>query len=98
MEKKIAHYPLPAVQALVRKGLVRATRTALEDAASLGFSFQGMIEVVENLVVNDFYKSMTSRHDNTLWQDVYRYPALDLYIYLKIQILENVVIVSFKEL
>lgn len=93
MEKKIAHYPLFAVQALVRKGLVRATRTA-----SLGFSFQDMIEVVENLVVNDFYKSMTSRHDNTLWQDVYRYPALDLDIYLKIQILENVVIVSFKEL
>jgi motility quorum-sensing regulator/GCU-specific mRNA interferase toxin len=41
---------------------------------------------------------MTSHYDNTIWQDVYRYPAEEGDIYLKIQIVGDVVIVSFKEL
>lgn len=98
MEKKTAHYPLADVQALVEKGNVRATKTALESAAELGFSFDDMKEVLRNLEVGDLHKSMTSHHDQTIWQDVYNYPAEDEDIYLKIQIVGDVVIVSFKEL
>jgi motility quorum-sensing regulator / GCU-specific mRNA interferase toxin len=98
MEKKIAHYPLSDVKALVQKGSVQATRSALEGAALLGFSFNDMKEVVKNLEVGDLYKSMTSYHDNSIWQDVYHYPAEEGDIYLKLQIVGNVVIVSFKEL
>jgi len=98
MEKKVAHYPLPQVQALVTKGLVRATRTALQDALAIGFSMKTMKDVILNLESKDFYKSMTCYHNNELWQDVYRYPAEDIDIYLKIQIVENLVIISFKEL
>jgi motility quorum-sensing regulator/GCU-specific mRNA interferase toxin len=98
MEKKIAHYPLPDVRALVEKGSVRATKTALEGAAAIGFSFKDMVEVIKNLEVGDLDKSMTTHHDSTIWQDVYHYPAEEKDIYLKIQIVGDVVIVSFKEL
>lgn len=98
MEKKTAHYCLADVQALVKKGFVRATGTALKDAAELGFNFTDMKTVVENLEVNDLHKSMTSYGDNRVWQDVYRYPAEYEDIYLKIQVVGDVVIISFKEL
>jgi len=98
MEKKTAHYLLVDVQALVEKGSVRATRTALEGAAALGFCFDDMKTVMKNLEVGDLHKSMTSHQDPTIWQDVYHYPAEEGDIYLKIQIVGDVVIVSFKEL
>ncbi len=98
MEKQIAHYPLSQVKTLVSSGLVRATKTALKGAIAIGFTFEDMKEVILNLESKDFYKSMTSNHDNSIWQDVYRYPAMDLDIYLKVQILKNVVVISFKEL
>lgn len=98
MEKKTAHYRLADVKSLVQKNCVRATGTALKDAADLGFSFDDMKYVIQNLEAADLHKSMTSHDDHTLWQDVYRYPAKEEDIYLKIQIIEDLVIVSFKEL
>ena len=98
VEKKTAHYPLTDIKALVRAGRVYATRAALEGAAALGFTFDDMKHVVENLEVSDLHKSMTSQHDAAIWQDVYRYPAEEVDIYLKLQIVGDVVIVSFKEL
>lgn len=98
MEKRVAHYSLVRVQAMVVANAVRITRTALEGAASMGYSFDDVIEVLKNLQSGDLLKSMTSHHDHTVWQDVYRYPAEDVDIYLKIQIVRDVVVVSFKEL
>lgn len=98
MEKKIAHYPLADVRSLVEKGFVRVTRTALMNADSLGFGFYDIIEIVRNLEAGDLYKSMTSHHDQTIWQDVYHFPEEELDIYLKIQIDGDLVVVSFKEL
>lgn len=98
MEKKSAHYLLTNVQELVRNGAVKATKTALSGAAALGFNFDDMKAVIENLEPGDFYKSMTSHGDHTVWQDVYHYPAEVEDIYLKLQIVGDVVIVSFKEL
>lgn len=99
MEKKTAHYPLVEVQSLVKEGRVRATRTALEGAASLGFSFNAMKEVILNLEPGDLYKSMTSNDDHTIWHDVYHFPGEDAGdIYLKLLVVHGVLIVSFKEL
>lgn len=97
MEKRIAHYPLTDVKALIEKGAVLATKTALKDAAELGYSFDDMKNAIEDLEAGDLHKSMTSHHDHTIWQDVYRFPAEKLDIYLKLQIVGDVVIVSFKE-
>ena len=97
MDKKKAHYPLIQVKALVSAGSVAATKSALQSAAELGFSFSDMKEVVCALKVTDLVKSMTSRHDHSIWQDVYRFPSEEIDIYLKIQIVKQVVIISFKE-
>jgi hypothetical protein len=39
---------------------------------ALGFDFAEMLAVVTGLQPSDFYKSMTTHADLTIWQDVYR--------------------------
>lgn len=58
----------------------------------------GMLAVIMELKHTDFYKSMTTYADHTLWQDAYRpnTPAGD--VYLKLTVIDEVLIVSFKEL
>ena len=46
----------------------------------------------------DFYKSMTTHADYTVWQDVYRPNTHAGDIYLKLTVIDDVLIVSFKEL
>ncbi|MBP2168732.1 motility quorum-sensing regulator/GCU-specific mRNA interferase toxin [Erwinia toletana] len=97
MEKKTPHTRLHVVQALVAAGKVKATHTALLGADDLGLNFKDMCDVIAGLKISDFYKSMTSYKDHTIWQDVYR-PRLSCgNVYLKLTISHGVVIVSFKE-
>lgn len=98
-EKKTAHYPLVQVKELVEEGKILSTRKALETAASLEYTLEDMVNVILDLEVTDFYKSMTTHVDHTIWQDVYHFPAKgDLDIYIKLTVTDNVLIVSFKEL
>jgi len=46
----------------------------------------------------DFYKSMTTYADYTVWQDVYRPHTRSGDLYLKLTVIDDVLIVSFKEL
>ncbi|KVZ08643.1 hypothetical protein WT92_33040 [Burkholderia stagnalis] len=46
----------------------------------------------------DFYKSMTTYADHTIWQDVYRPRTVYGSVYLKPIVIDDVLIVSFKEL
>jgi motility quorum-sensing regulator/GCU-specific mRNA interferase toxin len=64
----------------------------------LGFSYSEILAVVLALRAADFYKSMTTYADHTIWQDVYRprTPVGD--VYLKLTVIDDVLIVSFKEL
>lgn len=98
MEKRKPHCPLPVVKALVAAGKVRTTHSARVGATELGFDLAGMLAVVAELKPTDFYKSMTTDADHTIWQDVYRpyTPASD--VYLKLTVIDDVLIVSFKEL
>lgn len=98
MEKRIPHCKLGVIKALVAAGQVRTTQTARAGATELGLSFADMLEVVAALTLSDFYKSMTTHADHTVWQDAYRprTPAGDLYI--KLTVIDDVLIVSFKEL
>ncbi len=99
MEKKTAHYLLTDVKALVEQNRVLATKSALAGAAGLNIDFEGMKDVIKNLETADLYKSMTSNNDHAVWQDVYHFPSeVAGYIYLKLSVIENVLIVSFKEL
>ncbi len=77
---------------------MRPSLSALAGAAALGFDFEGMVGVVMALLPADFYKSMTTRTDHRVWQDVYRPTSPAGEIYLKLTIIDDVLIVSFKEL
>ncbi len=98
MEKRTPHCKLTVVRALVEAGKVRTTQTARLGALALGFSFSDMLEVVLALKPSDFYKSMTTYADHTIWQDVYRPKTRAGDVYLKLTVIDDVLIVSFKEL
>jgi motility quorum-sensing regulator/GCU-specific mRNA interferase toxin len=98
MEKLTRHCKLSVVKALVEAGKARATVTALTGSAALGLDFAGMVGVVMALTPQDFHKSMTTHADHRIWQDVYR-PVTEVgEIYLKLTVIDDVLIVSFKEL
>lgn len=98
MEKGIPHCRLAVIRAMVGAGKVRSTGSALAGAAALGFDFEGMLAVVETLTSDDFYKSMTTHADHRVWQDVYRPRTSAGEVYLKLTVIDDVLIVSFKEL
>jgi motility quorum-sensing regulator / GCU-specific mRNA interferase toxin len=98
MEKPRPHCKLTVVKALVVAGKVRATHSARLGASALGMEFSDVLAVVMALTPADFYKSMTTHSDHTVWQDVYR-PSTDAGdVYLKLTVMDDVLIVSFKEL
>lgn len=100
MEKDTPHCKLPRVKALIRAGKVRATATAYNGARDLDINdLAGMCEIVLGLTSFDFYKSMTTYADHHIWQDVYHAKAPGGQgIYLKLTVIDDVLIVSFKEL
>jgi len=57
-----------------------------------------MLKVILGLTAADFYKSMTTHTDHRVWQDVYRSKTLVGDVYLKLTVIDDVLVVSFKEL
>lgn len=98
MEKGSPHHKLSIVKALIEAGKVRATMSALTSGAALGFDFEGIVSVIMALAQTDFYKSMTTHADHRVWQDVYRPTTHAGEVYLKLTVVDDVLIVSFKEL
>lgn len=98
MEKRKPHCDLSVVKALIAQGKIRSTLSALSGGAVLGVDFEGMIAIVKSLTPKDFYKSMTTHADHRLWQDVYRPKTLVGELYVKLMVIDDVLIVSFKEL
>ncbi len=98
MEKSTPHCRLATVKTLIQAGKARATVSALVGGAALGFDFQGIIGVVMALTTADFYKSMTTHADHRVWQDVYRPTTPAGEVYLKLTVIDDLLIVAFKEL
>ena len=100
MEKSTPHNKLHVVKALIKAGQVRATASAFNGARELGINdLDGMCCVVLALTSADFYKSMTTHADHRIWQDVYRTKTAGRdEVYLKLTVIDDVLIVSFKEL
>ena len=97
MEKSTPHCRLQVVKGLIEAGKVRATMSALVGGAALGFDFDGIVEVVMALAPADFHKSMTTHADHRIWQDVYRPLTAAGRVYLKLTVIDDVLVVSFKE-
>ena len=98
MEKSIPHCKLALVKTLAEAGKVRVTHAARLGATALGLDLSDMLAVVMALTPTDFYKSMTTHADHTVWQDVYRPSTHAGDVYLKLTVMDDVLIVSFKEL
>ncbi len=98
MQKRTPHCDLSIVRELIRQGKVRATLVATRSAEKLGLDALGMVAIVLTLTPDDFYKSMTTYIDDEVWQDVYRPKTQVGDVYLKLTVVNDVLIVSFKEL
>ncbi len=98
MEKSTPHCQLSVIKSMITAGKVRTTLSALAGGEALGFSFNEMVGVVMALTAKDFYKSMTTHADHKIWQDVYRPNTTSGEVYLKLTVINDVLIVSFKEL
>jgi motility quorum-sensing regulator / GCU-specific mRNA interferase toxin len=98
MEKSTPHCKLSIVKAMIEANKVRSTMSALAGGAALGFDFAGIIGVIKALTSADFHKSMTTHADHRIWQDVYRPITSAGEVYLKLTVIDDVLIVSFKEL
>jgi motility quorum-sensing regulator/GCU-specific mRNA interferase toxin len=97
-EKRTPHCKLPIIKSLIEAGRVKSTFSALAGGAALGFDFDGMVGIVMALTPADFHKSMTTHADHRVWQDVYRPDTATGEVYLKLTVVDDVLIVSFKEL
>ncbi len=72
MEKRTPHYQLAIIQEVIaHNGIAAFTRTARLNGYEMGLTDADMVAVVCLLRRENFYKSMTSFADHTLWQDVY---------------------------
>ena len=98
MEKSTPHCKLSVVKTLLETGRFQVTRTARMGASALGFDYPGMLAVVAALQSSDFHKSMTTHADHTVWQDVYHVATPLGDVYLKLTVVDDLLIVSFKEL
>ena len=98
MEKRTPHCKLLVVKAMIQAGKVRTTLSALAGGAALGFDVVEIVGVAMALTAKDFVKSMTTHADHKVWQDVYRPVTKAGDVYLKLTVVEDVLIVSFKEL
>ena len=74
------------------------TQGAVIGGRQLGFNEDGIVATVLALTPADFYKSMTTHADHRIWQDVYRAETANGEVYLKLTVIDDVLIVSFKEL
>lgn len=100
MEKGTPHCKWPIVKSLIEAGQVRATASAFSGARELGIDdLAGMCAVVLALTSADFYKCMTTHADHHIWQGVYRTKTESGdEVYLKLTVIDDVLIVSFKAL
>lgn len=97
MEKSKAHYNLSLVKELVKQGNFIITRTALLSAVQHEMNSKDIIKEILMLSNNELYKSMTAYNNPKVWQDVYHHAINQKIFYIKISVVEKVIIVSFKE-
>jgi len=97
LEKRVAHYDLQMIRALIEDERYVVTLSARQSYAALGLCDDEVLEIIHTLKAKHLYKSMTSYHDTTVWQDVYHQDYRGIKLYIKLQVREDAIIISFKE-
>ena len=99
-EKRQPTYDLEAFKAAFSNvERLAVTGTALRSAAALGFGRTEIVETIQTMKREYFYKSMTAYADHRLWQDVYHVPSSVGVLYVKFtaDVLTKFLLLSFKE-
>ena len=97
--KGTPHCTLAAVKALTEAGKVSVTASAFNGARELGIRSCGDVCRCHVPHVRRFSKSMTTHGDHRIWQDAYHAKTENSSdVYLKLSVINDVLIVSFKEL
>lgn len=100
MELRKPRYNLTDIQKQMAdvKGL-RMTFSSRRGLLELDFDENDAISVIKELKNIDFYKSMTTHKNNTIWQDVYKTTYKYVGLYIKFQMdCNGYFVISFKEL
>ena len=93
-------YNLRAIKAAFSEvDKLNMTATAMQGQYELGFSDQDVIDAIQALTDNNFYKSMAPKHERFMaWQDVYKSKFNNVELYIKFQIdYRGEMIISFKK-
>ncbi len=97
MEKRIAHYSLKTIRELIARKKYVVTLSARQSYIALGLEDDEVLAVIDDLKPIDLYKSMTSYNNHLLWHDVYHSSYKSIELYIKLQVKEDAIIISFKE-
>ena len=99
MEKRKPTYDLEGFrQEFSTVAGLRMTRTAQDCALDLGLSLEDVVQMVQSIKREHFFKSMTTYGNHRIWQDVYYVPWKGLVLYVKLMVDElGRLIVSLKE-
>ena len=85
MEKLKPHYDLATIRATFSTvASLRMTRTAHDSALALGLLLQDVVDLIQSMTREQFYKSMTSAAASSIWQDVYHVPREGAVLYVKV--------------
>jgi motility quorum-sensing regulator/GCU-specific mRNA interferase toxin len=98
-DKGTPHYRLAAVlQIVATRGVDAFTRMALDNARFMGLSGPEALLVVIALSNRHFHKSMSTKSDYRVWQDVYHAPCPNGKVaYIKLTLQDGAVVIQFKE-
>ncbi|MEO7455339.1 MAG: type II toxin-antitoxin system MqsR family toxin [Gemmatimonadaceae bacterium] len=96
-------YELALVVALISTPRYRITGRAFNEAGELGFDECDIVECVDALKAEHFYKTMEAEKRPGFWQDVYRTEHGGIPLYVKVQLEgenpdELLVVIQFKRL
>ena len=99
MEKRTPHYDLARIQlGTARLGAAAFTKSALDGGRAMGLTTGEMLAVIASLSRRNFYKSMTTYADHSVWQDVYHAATpVKKDAYIKITLRGSAPVIQFKE-
>lgn len=99
MRSSVPKYDLTTIQTMIANGEYRITSSAMRDAAIIDYDSKEIKRIVLSLRTNNFYKSMPSHKNEMIWQDVYHKTIKEdgVTLYIKLQIVKDAIIISFKE-
>ena len=97
MSIKTPRYSLESIKTLIKKGDSKITSSAILDAGLHDMTDVDIKNAIYLLSSSDFYKSMPSHRNESIWQDVYHKEYGGIVWYIKLQIVGIAIVISFKE-